>query len=68
MFCYLKKGEDMMNRLLLSGDTFLQGKSSHFIKVTTGSHSSVVMNPTHIHDDAGSILGLAQWVKDSVLL
>ena len=31
-------------------------------------HGSAVMNPTSVHEDMGSTAGLAQWVKDLVLM
>ena len=48
---------------------YLRRNSLHFKYKYTSSHrSSEETNLTSIHEDVGSIPGLAQWVKDLVLL
>ena len=48
--------------LLFKKITFKKGQG------WSSRHGSAVMNPVSIHEDVGSILGLAQWDKDLVLL
>ena len=46
-------------------------KKRHTIKIHTKlgvlAVAQQVKNPTHIHEDVGSIPGLVHWVKDPVL-
>ena len=48
--------------------TELQIECFKTVKVGSSHHGSAETNPTSIHEDAGSVPGLAQWNKDLAFL
>ena len=63
-------GDDYgLGPLLVRGDTVIDQANINFISILgVPIVAKWVKNPTRMHEDVGSIPGLAQWVKDLVLL
>ena len=59
---YNRTWQNIVNQLCFN--FFLKKRTIYW----SSCHGLAVMNPTSIHEDAGSIPGFAQWVKDLVLL
>ena len=60
-----------MTALILRADRFLEGegnfKDDSSLHFRSSRHGSLETNLTSIHEDAGSIPGPNQWVKDLAL-
>ena len=69
--CPLEQRKESSNKHLFGSGNF---SGQHIpwvyqkIRIWSSRHGSVVMNPTSIHEDTGSIPCLAQWVKDLAML
>ena len=64
LILYKRKKTNELNMQLMK----LEKEQQQKYKEGSSCHGSVVMNPTSIHEDTGSILGLTQWIKDPALL
>ena len=56
-----------MNKKMEKLNIFLPKLKKKNVKIGSSRRGQWLMNVTGIHDDAGLIPGLAQWIKDPVL-
>ena len=69
MIYHINKRKDKKNHMIISIDEENKFEKNSKAYHDMSSHcDSVVMNINNSHEDAGSIPGLSQWVKDLVLL
>ena len=59
---------NFLNHLVMNIAIISSTRVSRKKKSRSSPCGSVVVNSTSMHEDSGSIPGLAQWVKDQVLL